>query len=167
MRRGKWLHRKGKGNGPGLRGALLIWRCLGGTGEAMAAFRVAAGRVGGVAALARGGLVDAVGAVVGAHGLAQPAVAGTERLFRQPAGAISLFTGRWGEGGGRVCGVEQPVADGAGGAALCQGVSDAPPQVKRSDAAHCSGVGGADQRDADCAVGLDQCQWLAPQAMVV
>ena len=34
------------------RGALLIWRCLGGTGEAMVAFRVAAGRGGGVAAVA-------------------------------------------------------------------------------------------------------------------
>ena len=103
MSRGKWVHRKGRGNGPGPRGALLIWRCLGGTGEAMAALRVAAGRVvGDVAAVARGGLVDAVGAVVGAHGLAQPAVAGTERLFRQPAGAFSRFAGRRGEGGGRV-----------------------------------------------------------------
>jgi hypothetical protein len=40
----------------------------------MAAFRVAAGRVGGVAAVARGGLVDAVGVVVGAHG---PGLAGS------------------------------------------------------------------------------------------
>jgi hypothetical protein len=36
----------------------------------MAAFRVAAGRVGGVASVACGGLVDALGAVVGAHGKA-------------------------------------------------------------------------------------------------
>ena len=57
----------------------------------MAAFRLAAGRVGDVAAVARGGLVDAVGAVVGAHGLAQPAMVGTVRLFREPARAISLF----------------------------------------------------------------------------
>lgn len=64
-------------------------------------------------------------------------------------------------------GVEHPVAAGGGGAALCQGVSDAPPLAKRPDAAHCSGVGGDDQHDADCAVGLDQCQWLAPEAMVV
>lgn len=57
----------------------------------MAALRVAAGRVGDVAAVARGGLVDAVGAVVGAHGLAQPAVAGTVRLFREPAETVSLL----------------------------------------------------------------------------
>lgn len=65
-----------------------------------------------------------------------------------------------------MCGVEQPVADGAGDAALCQGVSDALPLAKRPDASPCSSVGGADQRDADRAVGLDQCQRLAPQAMV-
>ena len=65
---------------------------------AMAALRVAAGRVGGVAAVARGGLVDAVGAVVGTHSLAQPAVAGTERLFREPAGLFLYLPGggeRW------------------------------------------------------------------------
>jgi hypothetical protein len=48
---------------------------------------VAAGRVGDVAAVAHGGLVGAVGAVVGAHGLAQPAMVGTVRLSRQPARA--------------------------------------------------------------------------------
>ncbi len=42
----------------------------------MAALSVAAGRFGEVAAVARGGLVDAVGAVVGAHGLAQPEMVG-------------------------------------------------------------------------------------------
>jgi hypothetical protein len=63
---------------------------------------VAAGRVGEVAAVARGGLVGAVGAVVGAHGLAQPAMVGTVRLFREPARAISLLAGRWGEGCRRV-----------------------------------------------------------------
>jgi hypothetical protein len=134
--------------------------------KAMAALRVAAGRVGGVAAVARGGLV---GAVVGAHGLAQPAMVGTVRLFREPAATVSsicsLFAGRWGEGGGR--GVEHPVAAGGGGAALYQGVSHAPPLAKRPDAAHRSGVGGVDQRDANRAVGLGQCQWVAPQAMVV
>ena len=57
----------------------------------MAALRVAAGRVGDVAAVACGGLANAVGTVVGAHGLAQPAMVGTVRLFRQPAGAVSLF----------------------------------------------------------------------------
>jgi len=71
----------------------------------MAALRVAAGRVGDVAAVARGGLVDAVGAVVGAHGLAQPEMVGTVRLFREPAATdssiCSLFAGRRGEGGGR------------------------------------------------------------------
>ena len=86
------------------RGALLIWRCLGGTGEAMAAFRVAAGRVGDVAAVAHGGLVGAVGAVVGAHGLAQPAMVGTVRLFRQPAGAVSLFVLYLPRGGVKVAG---------------------------------------------------------------
>ena len=74
----------------------------GACGEAMAAFRVAAGRVGDVAAVARGELADAVGAVVGAHGMAQPAMVGTVRLFREPARAVSLLAGRWGEGGGRV-----------------------------------------------------------------
>lgn len=54
----------------------------------MAAFRVAAGRVGGVAAVACGGLANAVGAVVGAHGLAQPAVVGTVRLFRELERAV-------------------------------------------------------------------------------
>jgi exosortase/archaeosortase family protein len=82
----------------------------------MAAFRVAAGRFGGVAAVACGGLADAVGAVVGAHGLAKPALAGTERLFRESARAVSLFAGRWGEDRGLVRGIEHPVA--AGGVAL-------------------------------------------------
>jgi hypothetical protein len=81
-------------------------RVAGTCGKAMAAFRVAAGRVGDVAAVACGGLVDAVGAVVGAHGLAQPVMVGTVRLFREPAATVSsicsLFAGRRGEGGGRV-----------------------------------------------------------------
>ena len=68
----------------------------------MAALRVAAGRVGDVAAVACGGLANAVGTVVGAHGLAQPARVGTVRLFLQPARAVSLYAGRRGEGGGRV-----------------------------------------------------------------
>ena len=70
----------------------------------MAAVCVAAGRVGGVAAVARGGLVDTVGAVVGTHGLAQPAVAGTVRLFREPAGTVSLFVLYWPGGGVKVAG---------------------------------------------------------------
>jgi len=105
MRRGKWLHRKGRGNGPGPQrspGDLAVsWRLPVGDG----AFHVAAGRVGGVAAVVCGGLVGAVGAVVGAHGLAQPAMVGTVRLFREPAATVSsicsLFAGRRGEGGGR------------------------------------------------------------------
>ena len=76
----------------------------GACGEAMEAFRVAAGCVGDVAAVARGGLVDAVGAVVGAHGLAQPAVAGTVRLFREPAGTVSLFVLYLPGGGVKVAG---------------------------------------------------------------
>lgn len=64
-----------------------------GTGEAMAALRVAAGRVCSDAALACGGLADAVGAVVGAHGLAQPEVAGTVRLFSEPAGVFVYAPG--------------------------------------------------------------------------
>jgi len=71
----------------------------------MAAFRVAAGRVCGVAAVACGGLANAVGAVAGAHGLAQPAMVGTVRLFREPAGAVSLFAGRRGESGEITAGV--------------------------------------------------------------
>ena len=70
----------------------------------MAALRVAAGGVGGVAAVACGGLADAVGAVVGAHGLAQPAMVGTVRLFRQPAGAVSLFVLYLPGGGVKVAG---------------------------------------------------------------
>jgi hypothetical protein len=100
------------------RGALLIWRCLGGNDEAMAAFRVAAGRVGDVAAVAHGGLVGAVGAVVGAHGLAQPAMVGTVRLFREPAGAVSLFV-LYSPGGGvkvaGACGQLPSTAIAAGG----------------------------------------------------
>lgn len=81
-------------------------------------------------------LADAVGAVVGAHSLAQTAMVGTLRLFRQPAGAVSLFA-RWrGEGGGR--GVDHPVAAGGAGAVFYQGVSDAPPLAKQPDAPHCS-----------------------------
>ena len=57
----------------------------------MAALRVAAGRIGDIAAVACGGLADAAGAIAGASGLAQPAVAGTERFFSQPAGVVSLF----------------------------------------------------------------------------
>ena len=70
----------------------------------MAAFRVAAGGVGDVAAVARCGLADAVGAVVEAHGLAQPAMVGTVRLFRQPAGAVSLFVLYLPGGGVKVAG---------------------------------------------------------------
>ena len=84
------------------RGALLIWRCLGGTGEAMAALCLAAGRVGVVATMERGGLADATGGLVEVDSLAQPAMVGTVRLFREPARAVSLLAGRWGEGGGRV-----------------------------------------------------------------
>jgi hypothetical protein len=54
--------------------------------------------------VARGGLVDAVGAVVGAHGLAQPAMVGTVRLFREPAGAVSLFVLYLPGGGVKVAG---------------------------------------------------------------
>lgn len=96
----------------------MIWRCLGGTDEAMAALRVAAGRVGDVAAVARGGLVDAVGAVVGAHGLAQPAVAGTVRLFREPAETVSLLVLYLPGGGVKVagaCGQLPSTAIAAGG----------------------------------------------------
>ena len=84
----------------------------------MAAFRVAAGRVGDVAAVARSGLVDAVGAVVGAHGMAQPAMVGTVRLFRQPAGAVSLFVLYLPGGGVKVagaCGQLPSTASAAGG----------------------------------------------------
>ena len=84
----------------------------------MAALRVAAGRVGDVAAVARGGLVGAVGAVVGAHGLAQPAMVGTVRLFREPAGAVSLFVLYLPGGGVKVagaCGQLPSTAIAAGG----------------------------------------------------
>ena len=84
----------------------------------MAAFRVAAGRFGEVAAVARGELADAVGAVVEAHGLAQPAMVGTVRLFRQPAGAVSLFVLYLPGGGVKVagaCGQLPSTAIAAGG----------------------------------------------------
>ena len=90
----------------------------GACGEAMEAFRVAAGCVGDVAAVARGGLVDAVGAVVGAHGLAQPAVAGTVRLFREPAETVSLIVLYLPGGGVKVagaCGQLSSTAIAAGG----------------------------------------------------
>ena len=89
----------------------------------MAAFRVAAGRVGEVAAVARGGLVHAVGAVVGAHGLAQPAMVGTVRLFRQPAGTVSLFVLYLPGGGVKVagaCGQLPSTAIAAGGQSRTQ-----------------------------------------------
>jgi hypothetical protein len=78
----------------------VSWRLPVGDG----AFHVAAGRVGGVAAVVCGGLVGAVGAVVGAHGLAQPAMVGTVRLFREPAGAVSLFVLYFPGGGVKVAG---------------------------------------------------------------
>lgn len=84
----------------------------------MAAFRVAAGRVGDVAAVARSGLVGALGAVVGAHGLTQPAMVGTVRLFRQPAGTVSLFVLYLPGGGVKVagaCGQLPSTAVAAGG----------------------------------------------------
>lgn len=79
------------GNVPRQVAALLIWRSLGGTDEAMAALSVVTGRVGGVAAVARGGLVGAVGAALGAHGLAQLAMIGTVPVFRQPGGGGSMY----------------------------------------------------------------------------
>ena len=79
---------------------------------------MAAGRFGEVAAVARGELADAVGAVVEAHGLAQPAMVGTVRLFRQPAGAVSLFVLYLPGGGVKVagaCGQLPSTAIAAGG----------------------------------------------------
>lgn len=79
---------------------------------------MAAGRSGEVAAVARGALVDAVGAVVGTHGLAQPVMVGTVRLFREPAATVSLFV-LYSPGGGvkvaGACGQLPSTAIAAGG----------------------------------------------------